>query len=55
MSPKACCRAGVAVRAAATACGGARGGRVEPAMDVIHRCFKGRADGSIGADDRPAS
>lgn len=27
---------------------------VEPAMDGIYRYFKGRADGVIGADDRPA-
>ena len=27
---------------------------VEPAIDGIYRYFKGRADGLIGADDRPA-
>ena len=28
--------------------------RVEPAIDAIYRYFKGRADGVIGANDRPA-
>lgn len=28
--------------------------RVEPGIDAIYRYFKGRADGVIGADDRPA-
>jgi cytochrome c55X len=28
--------------------------RVEPAIEGIYRYFKGRADGSIGAEDRPA-
>lgn len=27
---------------------------VEPAIDAIYRYFKGRADGVIGANDRPA-
>lgn len=27
---------------------------VEPAVDSLYRYFKGRADGEIGADDRPS-
>lgn len=59
MSPPAARRACISAPAAVIPCGVSvtrplDGPQVEPATDGIYRYFKGRADGSIGAEDRPA-